>query len=80
MEISRPNAQALTPEEQQQLDQLKVVVEQVIADGVLTREERDRIVALMAADAKITPQELDLVRTLIREKAATGEVVLDYSW
>lgn len=80
MEISRPNAQALTPEEQQQLDQLKVVVEQVIADGVLTREERDRIVALMAADSKITPQELDLVRTLIREKAATGEVVLDYSW
>lgn len=78
MEISYPNAQALTDEEQQALEKLKEVIEKVIADGVLTGEERNHILALMMADHKITPQELQLLHTMIREKVACGELDTDF--
>lgn len=78
MEISRPNQRELTPEEQKELDKLKVVIERAIADGVITRGERDQITATIRADGKTTFEELLLVRTLIHAKVATGELVLDY--
>lgn len=79
MEIERPNQRALTPEEQKELDHLRTVIEQAIADGVISRSERDRIASVMRTDGKVTFEELTLVRTLIHEKAARGELVLDYS-
>jgi hypothetical protein len=78
MEISRPNHPELTVEEQQELAKLKKIIEQASADGVLTKAERDRISAAMAADRKVTCEELDLIRTLINEKVAEGKLVLDY--
>jgi hypothetical protein len=50
-----------------------------MADGILTRYERDRISAAMRADGKVTVEELELARTLMQEKAAKGELRLDYS-
>ncbi len=78
MNIERPNAPQPSPDELQNLDKLKAIIERAIADGVLTRDERDSISAALYADRKVTPQELDLVRTLIREKITSGELTLDY--
>jgi uncharacterized membrane protein YebE (DUF533 family) len=69
----------LTVEEQKELDKLKKIIEQAAADGVITKAERDRISAAMRADGKVTYAELMLVRTLIQEKVAKGELSLDYS-
>lgn len=79
MEISHPNHQELTAEEQQELEKLRKVIEQASADGIITQGERDRIASAMRSDGKVTYAELTLVRTLIQEKVAQGELALDYS-
>jgi hypothetical protein len=78
MEISRPNARELTPEELQDLEKLKVTIEKATADGKLTQYELDRIKAIAWSDNKILSEELELVRTLIREKIERGELEIDY--
>lgn len=78
MEISHPHQRELTVEEQQELDKLRAIIERASIDGVITRAERDRIAAAMRADGKVTLEELTLVRTLIQEKVASGELVYDY--
>jgi hypothetical protein len=80
MKIERPNTPDLSPGEAKELEHLKQVIERAIADGVITKAERDNINAIMWADKKVTPQELDLLRTMIREKVAAGDLILDYSF
>lgn len=79
MKRENPNQRELTPEEQQELEKLRVIIESATADGILTRYERDRISAAMRTDGKVTVEELELARTLMQEKAAKGELRLDYS-
>jgi uncharacterized membrane protein YebE (DUF533 family) len=79
MKIERLNQTELTPEEKQELEKLRTMIEKATADGVLTRYERDRISAAMRADGKVTVEELELARTLMQEKVAKGELQLDYS-
>ena len=78
MEISHPNQRELTAEEQQELEKLRKIIQQASSDGVITKAERDRIATAMRSDGKVTYEELDLVRTLIHEKVASGELALDY--
>lgn len=67
-------AQELSAEEQQELANLRQVIEQAIADGVLTQAERDAITTAMRADGKVTFEELALVRQLVSDKVAAGEL------
>lgn len=78
MEISHPNQQELTPEEQQELEKLRTIIDKASADGIITLGERERIATVIRADGKILREELELVRTLINEKVAKGELTLDY--
>lgn len=80
MEISYPNMKDLSPEEQNNLERLKSVIEKSVADGVLTIQEFEQIAAVMRKNHHITPQELQLVRTLIREKINRGELIVDFSF
>jgi uncharacterized protein YqhQ len=64
----------LTPEEQQELEKLQKVIEQAVADGVLTRAECNEITAVMKADGKLTFEEFEMVRRLVCEKVASGEL------
>ncbi|MCU0537414.1 MAG: hypothetical protein MUD14_26295 [Hydrococcus sp. Prado102] len=79
MKIEDSNRRELTPEEQQELEKFKVIIQGAIADGILTRYERDRIAYIMRADGKITYEKFELLRTLMHEKIASGELRLDYS-
>ncbi|MEA5452372.1 hypothetical protein VB780_27615 [Leptolyngbya sp. CCNP1308] len=72
-------ASELSAEEQQELDTLRQIIEQAIADGVLTQAERDTITAAMRADGQVTFEELDLVRQLVNDKVAAGELKLEKS-
>jgi uncharacterized protein YqhQ len=71
-------ATELPPEEQQELEKLHQVIEQAVADGVLTLAERDAITTRITADGKITFEELEMVRRFISDKVATGELKPDY--
>ncbi|NEO32306.1 MAG: hypothetical protein F6K36_18110 [Symploca sp. SIO3C6] len=79
MKVFYPNHKELTPEELQELEKFRTIIERATADGVITRGERETITAAMYADNKVTVQELAMIRTLIQEKVATGEIKLDYS-
>ena len=74
MEISIPQDKKPTPEELKELEKLKVIIENAIADGKLTEPEFARIKAAIRADNKVTVEELELVRTLIHDKIASGEL------
>ncbi len=63
----------LTADEQQELANLRKIIEKAVADGVLTEAERLQITAAMRADGQITPEELELVRQLCK-KVASGEL------
>jgi uncharacterized membrane protein YebE (DUF533 family) len=63
----------LTTEELQELHKLQATIDQAIADGVLTKAERDAITGTMTADGKVTFEELEMVRQLC-EKVAAGEL------
>ena len=74
MEISTPKDKEPTPEELQELEKLKVIIEKAIEDGKLTGAEFERIKALIRADKKVTVEELQLVRTQIYDKIESGEL------
>lgn len=79
MQRENLNQRELTPGEQQDLEKLRTIIENAVADGILTRYERDRISAAMRTDGKVTVEELQTIRTLMHEKAAKEELHLDYS-
>ena len=74
MKVSRPQDQELTPEELQELEKLKALIERVTEDGKLTGLEFERIKDAIRADKKVTVEELQLVRKLIDEKITSGEL------
>lgn len=78
MEISRPQAPAPTPEELEDLEKLKAVIDRAVADGKITQGELAQMRAVVTHDGKITPQEVELYRTLIIEKINKGE--LSWGW
>jgi hypothetical protein len=78
MEIERPNAQEPTPEELQDLEKLRAIMERAIADGVLSPDEVKAFKAQAWKDGKITPQELDLFQELILSKIRAGELVWSF--
>ena len=78
MEIQRPNKAPLTEDDLQQLEKLQALLEQVIADGVVTRDELNAIKVQIAANGKVMIEELDLVRTFLREKVANGELSINF--
>ena len=78
MIIEHPNTTEPTAEEKQQLERLKTVINNAVADGKISRKELDDIRAATFADKKVTVAELELYRKLVLDKIETGE--LEYEW
>ncbi|HBE57761.1 MAG TPA: hypothetical protein DEG17_14770 [Cyanobacteria bacterium UBA11149] len=56
-----------------EFSQIKAMAERALADGKLSREERDRIMAAIYEDKKVTVEEAALMRS-IQEKIWKGEI------
>jgi hypothetical protein len=78
MEIERPNAKPLTPEDLEDLEKLRMVVERAIADGKLSQVEMETIRVQIHANGKVMVEELDLCRELMAEKIRNGELVIEW--
>ena len=50
------------------LANLRSLVERVMADGKISLEEADELRAALIADGQITPDEIEVIRTVMREK------------
>jgi hypothetical protein len=79
MEISRPNAKELTPEEKQELAKLKAMIERAVADAVLTAQETEDLRNVTRRHTEKMSQELlyeelELYRILVTEKVTKGEL------
>ena len=75
MKVDRPNAPALTPEETQELNRLRALIETAIADGVVTKDEAAtiRTAALNQKQSyELLSQELAMYRELITNKVQAG--------
>ncbi len=75
----RWNESAPSIEDAKHLERLRSVIEQAIADGKVTAQEMQTIKAIIWANGKVSVEELELVRELIHEKVANGEIVYDWT-
>lgn len=78
MKVSHPNAKEPSSEELKDLDRLRTLLTQAIADGRLSKQEMARIQASIHADGKVSVEELELCRELIWKKIEQGE--LEFEW
>ncbi|MBF2034326.1 MAG: hypothetical protein IGR92_02330 [Leptolyngbyaceae cyanobacterium T60_A2020_046] len=60
------------------LSNLRSLIERVMADGKISREEALQIREALFADGQLTPDELDVVRTAMR--AHLGDGHLEFDW
>jgi len=59
-----------------QLAKVEAAVKRALADGKLSRSERETIMNTVYADGKVSPQECEILRSL-QEKVWRGEVELE---
>ena len=78
MKIERPNSSDLTPEELTQLEKLKTLIQQAMADGKFSQGEIQRVREFIHADRKVTFEELQTIRTTVRE--VLGDIPPEYDW
>lgn len=78
MKVHHYYHQEISPTETQELEKLKTLIKRVIADGILTNEEMQSIKAAIIADKKVTVEELTLIRNMIDDKIASGELQKDW--
>jgi uncharacterized membrane protein YebE (DUF533 family) len=75
VKVERPNSQQLSGEETQELDYLRALIEQAVADGVVTKEEESNIKALALHSKpryELLSQELAMYRELVTNKINAG--------
>lgn len=78
MEFKRFNYQPLSPDELEDINHLKIIVERAVADGKLSKQEMECIKIAMRRNIQITFEKLVICREHIWDKIQTGE--LEYSW
>lgn len=59
-----------------ELEKLKARVERAIADGWLSRDERDGIIRRIYADHQVSVEECEILR-LLQQKIWEGEIQID---
>ncbi len=56
-----------------EFEDLKILVDRALADKVLTRAEQKQIFDAVAADEQVSPEEHDLLESII-DKISSGEI------
>ncbi|MGD1905947.1 MAG: hypothetical protein ACFB0C_08140 [Leptolyngbyaceae cyanobacterium] len=73
---SRHTAQS--PDDPEHLSDLRSLVQRVMADGKISRQEAQQLRAALFADGQLTPDELEVVRKAMRENL--GDNPLEFDW
>jgi hypothetical protein len=82
MQIERPTARLLNPDEARNLEILKTAIAEAVADGVITADEVNHFKAILTnhrASHEELYQGMVLYNDLIRAKARRGELVIERS-
>lgn len=70
--------QAPTDDDPEHLSSLRALVQRVMADGKISREEAQQLRAALFADGQLTPDELEVVRKAMRSHL--GDNPLEFDW
>lgn len=75
MDVHSNRHPSLSDAEQEALSDLAKRAQKALEDGVISRQERDEIVAAIYADGKVSVEECAIFRS-IQEKIWLGEVII----
>ncbi|MEM9007471.1 MAG: hypothetical protein AAGE59_28595 [Cyanobacteria bacterium P01_F01_bin.86] len=68
MTTESTNSPQIAPDDPESLAKLRSLVERVMADGKISPEEADEIRDALIEDGQITLDEIEVIRTVMREK------------
>ncbi|MEO1095450.1 MAG: hypothetical protein AAFX01_11180 [Cyanobacteria bacterium J06638_28] len=68
MELESKEPDQTVTDDSEHLARLRSLVQRVMEDGKISSEEALELRAALMADGKITPDELDIIRTVMREQ------------
>ncbi|MEM1279381.1 MAG: hypothetical protein AAF827_06415 [Cyanobacteria bacterium P01_D01_bin.6] len=76
--MNAPNSSSSSPlpDDPQHLSRLRSLVERVMADGKISAAEATELRAVLMADGQVTPDEMELIRTVMKE--ALGDGLLEF--
>ncbi|HIK17514.1 MAG TPA: hypothetical protein IGS53_19795 [Leptolyngbyaceae cyanobacterium M33_DOE_097] len=74
MNVEYPNQKPLSDADIKALAELKALIEQALADGVLTESEMRNITGHIHGDGEVSVQELQLVQHYICQKIQTVDL------
>lgn len=60
------------------LSRLRSLIQRVMADGKISREEAQQLRSALFADGQLTPDELEVVRKAMRDRL--GDAHLEFDW
>lgn len=75
MEVHSSRHEVLSETEQEALSDLARRAKKALENGIISRQERDEIVAAIYADGKVSVEECAILRS-IQEKIWLGEVII----
>lgn len=78
MEMQRPNAKPLSPQDLERLKTLKSAVERALEDGKFSMAEVENIKSIIWSDGKVSYEELRTVHETI--KSVMGDVPPEIDW
>lgn len=78
MEIERSSQHELTPSEEAHLKKLRELVKAALADGKISASEIQAIRTLIRADRQVTVEELETIRSTVKE--VLGDAVVEYDF
>ena len=77
MQVEYPNGHPLSPADLAHLQNLRTVVEKALEDGQLSRDDLERIRALVNADHQVTVEELQIIHQTVHEVLGDG---VQFNW
>ena len=77
MQVEYPNGHPLSPADLAHLQNLRTVVEKALEDGQLSRDDLERIRALVNADHQVTVEELQIIHQTVHEVLGNG---VQFNW
>ncbi len=78
MQVEHPNRQELTATDLEHLQELRRLIDRVVADGKVSEADMDMIDQAVRADGKILVEEITLIRQRIQDQLKLG--LLRYDW
>ncbi|WP_204141348.1 hypothetical protein [Halomicronema sp. CCY15110] len=74
MNVPDSSSAASPSDDPQHLSRLRSLIERVMADGKISAAEATELRAALIADGQVTPDEMELIRTVMKKHLGDGHL------